>query len=121
MRGSFCGHWPAGLRLWRPFAGQVASGAHRDVDVLLSFASDDMGWWVANDLDRFDPHTVAGVVDEFAGWRFPRSRAQQVVGAYDQGGRTPAEVRAAFLTDYIFALPAAPWPTPLRAATPISW
>lgn len=85
----------------------LASGPHRDVDILLSFASDDMGWWVANDLDRFDPHTVEGVVDEFAGWRFPRSRAKEIVSAYDRGGRTPAEVRAAFLTDYIFALPAA--------------
>ncbi|MFJ8795748.1 carboxylesterase family protein [Streptomyces sp. NPDC102462] len=85
----------------------LASGTHRDVDVLLSVASDDMGWWVANDLDRFDPHTVARVVDECAGWRFPRSRAQRIVDAYDQGGRTPAEVRAALLTDYTFALPAA--------------
>jgi para-nitrobenzyl esterase len=85
----------------------LASGAHRDVDVLLSMASDDMGWWVANDLDRFDPGTVDAVVDELAGWRIPRSRAKQIVGAYDQGGRTSAEVRAALLTDYIFGLPAA--------------
>jgi para-nitrobenzyl esterase len=85
----------------------LASGAHRDVDVLLSMASDDMGWWVANDLDRFDPHTVDRIVDEVAGWRIPRSRAKEIVGAYDQGGRTPAEVRAALLTDYIFGLPAA--------------
>ncbi|MEV5608938.1 carboxylesterase family protein [Streptomyces sp. NPDC052225] len=85
----------------------LASGAHRDVDVLLSMASDDMGWWVANDLDRFDPHTVESIVDEVAGWRIPRSRAQKIVDAYDQGGRTPAEVRAALLTDYIFGLPAA--------------
>jgi para-nitrobenzyl esterase len=85
----------------------LASGSHRDVDVLLSMASDDMGWWVANDLDRFDPHTVDRVVDEVAGWRIPRSRAQKIVDAYDQGGRTPAEVRAAVMADYLFALPAA--------------
>jgi para-nitrobenzyl esterase len=84
---------------------ELASGAHRDVDVLL--ASDDMGWWVANDLDRFDPHTVDRIVDEVAGWRIPRSRAKKIVDAYDQGGRTPAEVRAALLSDYIFGLPAA--------------
>ncbi|MFF8398577.1 carboxylesterase family protein [Streptomyces sp. NPDC016172] len=86
---------------------ELASGAHRDVDVLLSMASDDMGWWVANDLDRFDPHTVDRIVDEVAGWRIPRSRAKKIVDAYDQGGRTPAEVRAALLSDYIFGLPAA--------------
>ncbi|WP_244205398.1 carboxylesterase family protein [Streptomyces bobili] len=86
---------------------ELASGAHRDVDVLLSMASDDMGWWVANDLDRFDPHTVDRIVDEVAGWRIPRSRAKRIVDAYDQGGRTPAEVRAALLSDYIFGLPAA--------------
>ncbi|MET7518619.1 carboxylesterase family protein [Streptomyces sp. NPDC005480] len=85
----------------------LASGLHRDVDVLLSMASDDMGWWVANDLDRFDPHTVDRVTDEVTGWRIPRSRAKQIVDAYDQGGRTPAEVRAALLTDYVFGLPAA--------------
>lgn len=85
----------------------LASGAHRDVDVLLSMASDDMGWWVANDLDRFDPGTLDRVVDEVAGWRIPRSRAKKLVDAYDQGGRSPAEVRAALMADYLFALPAA--------------
>ncbi|GAA4054030.1 carboxylesterase family protein [Actinomadura miaoliensis] len=85
----------------------LASGAHRDIDILLSMASDDMGWWVANDLDRFDPHTIEGVVDEVAGWRIPRSRARQIVDAYAEGGRTPAEVRAALLADYVYGLPAA--------------
>ena len=85
----------------------LASGSHRDVDVLLSMASDDMGWWVANDLDRFDPHTLDRVKDEVAGWRISRSRANKIVDAYDQDRRTPAEVRAAVMADYLFALPAA--------------
>jgi len=85
----------------------LASGARRDVDVLLSMASDDMGWWVANDLDRFDPHTLDRVTDEVAGWRIPRSHAKKIVDTYDQDGRTPAEVRAAVMADYLFALPAA--------------
>ncbi|WP_426497276.1 carboxylesterase family protein [Streptomyces sp. D54] len=85
----------------------LASGAHHDVDVLLSMASDDMGWWVANDLARFDPHTLDAVTSEVATWRIPRSRAQKLVDAYDQGGRTPVEVRAALMADYLFALPAA--------------
>ncbi|MER5374940.1 hypothetical protein [Streptomyces sp. NPDC002553] len=76
------------------------------MDILLSVASDEMGWWVANDLDRFDPHTVEAVVDEIAGWRIPRSRAQKIVDAYDRDGRTPAEVRAAYLTDYTYAVSA---------------
>ncbi|WP_318219270.1 carboxylesterase family protein [Streptomyces sp. SCL15-6] len=83
----------------------LASGSHRDVDVLLSTASDEMGWWVANDFDRFDPHIVERVIDEW--WRIPRSRARKIVAIYAQGDRTPAEVRAASLTDYIFTLPAA--------------
>jgi para-nitrobenzyl esterase len=62
---------------------------------------------VANDLDRFDPHTLDRVTDEVAGWRISRSRAKKIVHAYDQGGRTPAEVRAALMADYLFALPAA--------------
>jgi para-nitrobenzyl esterase len=85
----------------------LASGSHRDIDVLLSMASDDMGWWVANDLDRFDPGTVDRITDELAGWRIPRSRAKKIVDAYNQDDRTPAEVRAALLSDYIFGLPAA--------------
>ncbi|MER8003433.1 hypothetical protein [Streptomyces sp. NPDC095613] len=96
---------PAGVLHAHPL-DVLASGTHRDVDVLLSMASDDMGWWVANDLDRFDPHTVDRVIDEAAGRRVPRSRAQKFVGAYDQGGRTPAEVRSAVLSDYIHGLPA---------------
>ncbi|NEA61041.1 carboxylesterase family protein [Streptomyces sp. SID12488] len=84
----------------------LASGAHRNVDVLLSMASDDMGWWVANDLDRFDPHTLDRIVDEVAGWRISRSLAKKIVDAHDQGGCTPAEVRAAVMADYLFALPA---------------
>ncbi|MFD0029670.1 hypothetical protein ACWGDS_02880 [Streptomyces sp. NPDC055059] len=47
----------------------------------------------------------------------PGSRAKKVVDVYDQGGRTPAEVGAALLTDHVFGLPAAPRPTPPRAAT----
>lgn len=85
----------------------LAAGTHRDVDILLSAASDEMGWWVANDLDRFDPHTVEAVVDEIAGWRIPRSRAKKIVDAYNRDGRTPAEVRAAYLTDYTYAVSAA--------------
>ncbi|WP_245589780.1 carboxylesterase family protein [Amycolatopsis balhimycina] len=85
----------------------LASGSHRDIDVLLSMASDDMDWWVTNDLARFDPHTVDRITDEVAGWRIPRSRAKKLVEAYDQDGRTPAEVRAAVMADYLFGLPAA--------------
>ncbi|WNF01879.1 hypothetical protein PS467_41625 [Streptomyces luomodiensis] len=66
-------------------------------------------------FDR-SPSTFAGVaprpsstatVDEVAAWRLPRSRARQIIDAYDQGGRTPAEVRAALLADYVYGLPAA--------------
>ena len=85
----------------------LASGRRRDIDVLLSTASDEMGWWVANDLERFDPRSVERVTDEVARWRVARSRAKKIVDTYDRGGLSPAEVRAALLTDYVFALPAA--------------
>jgi para-nitrobenzyl esterase len=85
----------------------LASGAHRDIDILLSTASNEMGWWVANDLERFDPRGVERVTDEVARWRVARSRAKKIVDTYDRGGLSPAEVRAALLTDYVFALPAA--------------
>ncbi|MET9825006.1 hypothetical protein ABZ038_25970 [Streptomyces sp. NPDC006349] len=46
-------------------------------------------------------------VDEVAGWRTPRSRARRLIDAYHQDGRTPTEVRAALVPDYLFALPTA--------------
>ncbi|MDT7843317.1 hypothetical protein [Streptomyces justiciae] len=49
----------------------LAAGTHRDVDILLSAASDEMGWWVANTTETFDPHTVEAVADEIAAWRNP--------------------------------------------------
>ncbi|MGQ4402269.1 carboxylesterase family protein [Streptomyces hayashii] len=100
----------------------LASGAHRDVDVLLSMAGDDMGWWVANDLDRFDPHTLDRVTDEVTGWRIARSRARKIVDAYDQSGRTRPRFapRSWRTTSSRSPPPAAPWRTPRRAATPVS-
>jgi para-nitrobenzyl esterase len=89
---------------WTPASPAQCCTPPMDV---LSMASDDMGWWVANDFDRFDPHTVDRITDEVTGWRIPRSRAKKIVDTHDQGSRTPAEVRASLLTDYIFGLPAA--------------
>ena len=85
----------------------LAAGTHRNIDVLFSTATNEIGWWVVNDLDRFDPHTTDNVIAEVARWRIPISRAQSIVSTYDRGGRTPAEVRAAILTDWIYSLPAA--------------
>jgi para-nitrobenzyl esterase len=85
----------------------LAAGTHQDIDVLLSTASNEIGWWVANDLDRFNPHTIDNVTAEVARWRVPASRARSIVNTYNHGGRSPAEVRAAILTDWIYALPAA--------------
>ncbi|WFU79244.1 carboxylesterase family protein [Bradyrhizobium sp. CIAT3101] len=85
----------------------LAAGTHRQIDLLLSTASNEIGWWVANDLERFDPHCVDNVIAEVRRWRIPRSRARLIVNAYNQGGRTPAEVRGDILTDWIYLLPAA--------------
>lgn len=75
--------------------------------MLLSTASEEIGWWLRNDLARFDPHTVEAVEDEVAGWRVARSRARAIVAEYNVAGRSPAQVRSAVLTDYIYTLPAA--------------
>lgn len=85
----------------------LSAGTQREVDVLLSMASDDMGWWVANDLDRFNPGTRDRVIDEVAGWRIPRSRAKAIVEVYGQDDCSPAEIRAAMMADYLFGIPAA--------------
>lgn len=88
-------------------ADALAKGSQSDIDVLLSTASEEIGWWLRNDLARFDPHTVEAVEDEVAGWRVARSRARAIVAEYNVAGRSPAQVRSAVLTDYIYTLPAA--------------
>ncbi|MDL4812660.1 carboxylesterase family protein [Actinomadura opuntiae] len=103
------GHSGGGYAAFGLLGASCANGLYRRLAGFSAGPSRIIpAWWVANGLDRFDPHTVDRVIDEVAGWRIPRSRARKIVDAYDQGGRTPAEVRAPLLTDYIFTLPAAP-------------
>lgn len=86
----------------------LESGRHRNVDILLSTATNEADWWVINATAKFDPGSTEHIVDELvAKSRIPRSRARRVVGAYDVNGRTPVEVRGALFTDYFFTLPAA--------------
>ncbi|MGO4567012.1 carboxylesterase family protein [Rhizobium sp. 2YAF20] len=85
----------------------LESGRHRDIDILLSTATNEADWWVINTLETFDPRTTDHVVNELATHsRIPRSHAQRIVDAYAVEGRTPAETRAAIFTDYFFTLPA---------------
>lgn len=89
----------------------LASGRRRDVDILLSTATNEADWWVINATDKFDPGSIDNLVDELVTKsRIPRSRARNIVAAYNVDGRTPVEVRGALFTDYFFTLPA------LRAA-----
>ncbi len=86
----------------------LASGRHRDVDVLFSTATNEADWWVLNASQKFDPGSIDNLVDELVKKsRIPRSRARRIVAAYDVNGRTPVEVRGALFTDYFFTLPAA--------------
>jgi para-nitrobenzyl esterase len=86
----------------------LESGRHRDVDILLSTATNEADWWVINATEKFDPGSIDKVVDELVKKsRIPRSRARRIVAAYDVNGRTPVEVRGALFTDYFFTLPAA--------------
>ncbi|TGQ64497.1 MAG: carboxylesterase/lipase family protein [Mesorhizobium sp.] len=85
----------------------LASGRHRDVDILFSTATNEADWWVINATEKFDPGSIDKLVDELVvKSRIPRSRARTIVAAYDVNGRTPVEVRGALFTDYFFTLPA---------------
>jgi para-nitrobenzyl esterase len=88
---------------------QVLKDGHRSqVDILLSTATNEADWWVINATEKFDPGSIDNLVDELVTKsRIPRSRAQQIVAAYDVNGRTPVQVRGALFTDYFFTLPAA--------------
>jgi carboxylesterase type B len=86
----------------------LASGCHRDVDILFSTATNEADWWVINATEKFDPGSIDNLVDELVvKSRIPRSRARSIVAAYDVNGRAPVEVRGALFTDYFFTLPAA--------------
>ncbi|WP_165070497.1 carboxylesterase family protein [Marisediminicola senii] len=84
----------------------LESGRHRDVDILFSSATHETDYWVLHRTEDFDPGSISSLVAEFATRnRIPRSRARQVIAAYDVDGRTPVEVRGALLTDFSFTLP----------------
>ncbi|MGV2113815.1 carboxylesterase family protein [Agrobacterium salinitolerans] len=86
----------------------LASGRRRDVDILLSTATQEADWWVINAREKFDPGSIDKLVGELAvKSRIPRSRARSIVATYDVNGRAPVEVRGALFTDYFFTLPAA--------------
>ncbi|RFB88838.1 carboxylesterase [Rhizobium leguminosarum bv. trifolii] len=86
----------------------LASGSHRDIDILLSTATNEADWWVINATDKFDPGSIDNIVDELVvKSRIPRSQARSIVASYDVDGRAPIEVRGALFTDYFFTLPAA--------------
>lgn len=86
----------------------LASGRHRNVDILFSNTTHETDWWVLHRTEDFDPGSIDGLVEEFATRnRIPRSRARKIITAYDVDGRTPVEVRGALLTDYSFTLPQA--------------
>ncbi|WP_432570168.1 carboxylesterase family protein [Kineococcus sp. SYSU DK005] len=86
----------------------LASGRHRDIDILFSTATHEGDWWVINKTADFDPGSLDNLVEELViTSRIPRSRAHQIVEAYNTGGRSPVEVRGALLTDYLYTLPAA--------------
>ncbi|MCL9824956.1 carboxylesterase family protein [Ralstonia solanacearum] len=86
----------------------LASGRRRDVNILLSTATQEADWWVINAREKFDPGSIDKLVDELVvKSRIPRSRARRVAATYDVNGRAPVEVRGALFTDYFFTLPAA--------------
>jgi para-nitrobenzyl esterase len=84
----------------------LEAGRHRDVDILFSNTTHETDWWVLHRPEDFDPGSIDGLVEEFATRnRVPRSRARNIIAAYDVDGRTPVQVRGALLTDYSFTLP----------------
>ena len=98
-------HLPNGVLIDHPMR-VLESGRHKDIDILFSSTTYETGWWVLHKTDDFDPKSIDNLVKEFANRnRIPRSRARQIIDAYNVEGRTPVEVRGLLLTDYSFTLP----------------
>ncbi|MEV7693007.1 carboxylesterase family protein [Microbacterium sp. NPDC089189] len=84
----------------------LESGRHKGIDILFSSTTHELDWWVLHRTDDFNPGSIDDLVTEFAHRnRIPRSRAQQIIAAYNVDDRTPVEVRGALLTDFSFTLP----------------
>lgn len=84
----------------------LESGRHADVDILFSSTTGETDWWVNHRSEDFDPGTIDNLVDEFSHRnRIPRSRARQLIEAFNTTERTPIQVRSALLTNYSFTLP----------------
>lgn len=96
---------PAGVIADHPLHS-LASGRHRDIDILFSSTTHETDWWVLHKTKEFDPGSISELVREFATRnRIPRSRAREIVAAYDIDARTPVQARGALLTDFSFTLP----------------
>ncbi|MGE7472041.1 carboxylesterase family protein [Bosea sp. NPDC003192] len=96
---------PGGIIADHPLRA-LGSGRHRDINILFSNTTHETDWWVLHKTDDFDPGSISELVREFATRnRIPRSRARQIVAAYDIDGRTPVQARGALLTDFSFTLP----------------
>jgi para-nitrobenzyl esterase len=84
----------------------LESGRHYDIDILFSSTTHETDWWVLHRTEDFDPGSIEALVANFASSnRIPRSRAREIVAAFDVDGRTPVEVRGALLTNFSFTLP----------------
>jgi para-nitrobenzyl esterase len=84
----------------------LASGRHREVDILFSNTTAETDWWVLHRTEDFDPGSIDALVTEFSNRnRIPLSRAREIITAYDVDGRTPVQVRGTLLTDFSFTLP----------------
>ncbi|MEX0158672.1 MULTISPECIES: carboxylesterase family protein [unclassified Microbacterium] len=96
---------PGGVLVGHPFSA-LESGRRRDIDILLSSATEEVDYWVINNIPGFDPGSVDRIVDELVlTSRIPRSQAQRIVDTYTVDDRSAAQVRADIFTDYIFTLP----------------
>ncbi|MDG4877201.1 carboxylesterase family protein [Mesorhizobium sp. WSM4935] len=96
---------PGGIIAQHPLR-VLESGRHREIDILLSSTTHETDWWVLHKTDDFDPGSISELVKEFATRnRIPRSRARDIIAAYDIDGRTPVQARGALLTDFSFTLP----------------
>ncbi|MBT2532561.1 carboxylesterase/lipase family protein [Arthrobacter sp. ISL-48] len=96
---------PGGVLIGHPFS-VVESGRRRDIDILLSSATEEVDYWVINKIAGFDPGSLDHLIDELVlKSRVPRSWAKRIVDAYSVNGRSTAQVRADLFTDFIFTLP----------------
>ncbi|SCU23619.1 para-nitrobenzyl esterase [Staphylococcus xylosus] len=85
----------------------IKSGQCKDIDILISSTTDEVGWYVLNNPDGFDKGDVDNLINEMVeNSHVPRLQAKNIFDFHKQEGMSNVELRSSVYTSLNFILPA---------------